>query len=99
MTGMKVKVFERKIGQLKTYFEEKISDFQNQFATIHEKMDEKFAALEDLMKKMLEDKQKSATSKSKKTTGSHGRGGNPNPFMGRENPEVEVFEGDDECLL
>ncbi|KAL0918622.1 hypothetical protein M5K25_010640 [Dendrobium thyrsiflorum] len=44
------------------------------------------------MKKMIEDKQKPATSK---TTGGHGRGGNPNPFRGRENPEVEVLEGSD----
>ncbi|KAL0918553.1 hypothetical protein M5K25_010567 [Dendrobium thyrsiflorum] len=46
----------------KTDFEEKFSDFQNQFKTIYEKMDGRFAALEDLMKKMLEDKQKPATS-------------------------------------
>ncbi|KAL0920118.1 hypothetical protein M5K25_009229 [Dendrobium thyrsiflorum] len=69
---------------------------QNQFTTIHEKMDGKFAALEDLMKKMLEEKQKSATSESKETTGGHERGGNPNPFRVRENSEVEVLEGDDE---
>ncbi|KAL0904110.1 hypothetical protein M5K25_026184 [Dendrobium thyrsiflorum] len=67
----------------------------NQFATIHEKMDGRFAALEDLMKKMLEDKQKPATSESKKAIGGHGGGRNPNPFRGRENPEVEVLEGDD----
>ncbi|KAL0911081.1 hypothetical protein M5K25_019193 [Dendrobium thyrsiflorum] len=54
-------------------------------------MDGRFAALEDLMKKMLEDKQKPATSES---TGGHGRGENPNPFRGRENPEVEVLEGE-----
>ncbi|KAL0920251.1 hypothetical protein M5K25_009372 [Dendrobium thyrsiflorum] len=39
-----------------------------------------------------EDKQKPATTE---TTGSHGRGGNPNPFRGRENPKEEVLEGDD----
>ncbi|KAL0903322.1 hypothetical protein M5K25_027693 [Dendrobium thyrsiflorum] len=66
-------------------------DFQNQFSTIHEKIDGRFAALEDLMKKMNEDKQKPATSE---TTGGPGRGGNPNPFRGRENPKVEVLEGD-----
>ncbi|KAL0916141.1 hypothetical protein M5K25_013630 [Dendrobium thyrsiflorum] len=92
MTERKVEILEGELGQLKTDFEEKISDFQNQFTTIHEKMDERFAALEYLMKKMIEDKQKSVTSE---TTGGHGRGENPNPFRGRENPEVEVLEGED----
>ncbi|KAL0907060.1 hypothetical protein M5K25_025600 [Dendrobium thyrsiflorum] len=55
-------------------------------------MDGRFATLEEMMKKMLEDKQKSATSE---TTCGHGKGGNPNPFRGRENLEVEVLEGDD----
>ncbi|KAL0903305.1 hypothetical protein M5K25_027674 [Dendrobium thyrsiflorum] len=55
-------------------------------------MDGRFAVLEDLMKKMLEDKQKPTTSE---TVGGHGRGGNPNPFRGKENPEVEVLEGED----
>ncbi|KAL0909027.1 hypothetical protein M5K25_023549 [Dendrobium thyrsiflorum] len=44
------------------------------------------------MKKMIEDKQKLATSE---PTGGHERGGNPNPFRGREISEVEVLEGDD----
>ncbi|KAL0921336.1 hypothetical protein M5K25_008399 [Dendrobium thyrsiflorum] len=90
----KLKVLEKEIGQLKIDFEEKISDFQNQFAFIHEKMDGRFAVLENMMNKMLEDKKKPATSKSKETTGSHGRGGNPNPFRGRKNSEVEILEGD-----
>ncbi|KAL0909077.1 hypothetical protein M5K25_023601 [Dendrobium thyrsiflorum] len=92
MAGRKVKVLKGEIGQLKTDFEEKISDFQNQFISIHEKIEGRFAALEE---KMPEDKQKSATSESKETTSGHGRGGNPNLFWGRENPEVEVLEGDD----
>ncbi|KAL0907560.1 hypothetical protein M5K25_021976 [Dendrobium thyrsiflorum] len=92
MTGRKVEVLEGEIGQLKTDFEEKISDFQNQFTSIHEKMDGRFIALEEMMKKMLEDKQKMATSE---TTGNHGRGGNPNPFRGGGNSEVEVLEGED----
>ncbi|KAL0913832.1 hypothetical protein M5K25_017322 [Dendrobium thyrsiflorum] len=92
MAGRKVEVLEGELGQLKTDFEEKISDFQNQFSSIHEKMDGRFAALEDLMKKMIDDKQKPASSE---TIGGHGRGGDPNPSRGRENPEVEVLEGDD----
>ncbi|KAL0914590.1 hypothetical protein M5K25_014951 [Dendrobium thyrsiflorum] len=92
MAGRKVEVLEGELGQLKTDFEEKISDFQNQFSSIHEKMDGRFAALEDLMKKMIDDKQKPASSE---TIGGHGRGGHPNPLGGRENPEVEVLEGDD----
>ncbi|KAL0912665.1 hypothetical protein M5K25_018654 [Dendrobium thyrsiflorum] len=92
MAGRKVEVLEGELGQLKTAFEEKISDFQNQFSSIHEKMDGRFAALEDLMKKMIDDKQKPASSE---TIGEHGRGGNPNPSRGRENPKVEVLEGDD----
>ncbi|KAL0907244.1 hypothetical protein M5K25_025801 [Dendrobium thyrsiflorum] len=91
MAGRKVEVLEGELGQLKTDFEEKISDFQNQFSSIHEKMDGRFAALEDLMKKMIDDKQKPASSE---TIGGHGRG-DPNPSRGRENPEVGVLEGDD----
>ncbi|KAL0914019.1 hypothetical protein M5K25_017516 [Dendrobium thyrsiflorum] len=92
MAGRKVEVLEGELGQIKTDFEEKISNFQNKFSSIHEKMDGRFAALEDLMKKMIDDKQKPASSE---TIGGHGRGGNPNPSGGRENPEVEVLEGDD----
>ncbi|KAL0928619.1 hypothetical protein M5K25_000524 [Dendrobium thyrsiflorum] len=58
-------------------------------------MDGRFAVLEEMMRKMLEDKQKPATLESMETTDGYGRGGNPNPFRGRENPEVEVLEGDD----
>ncbi|KAL0924099.1 hypothetical protein M5K25_004905 [Dendrobium thyrsiflorum] len=58
----------------------------------HAICDRRFAVLEDLMKKMMEDKQKLATSE---TTGGHGRGENPNPSRGRENSEVEDLEGDD----
>ncbi|KAL0909530.1 hypothetical protein M5K25_020406 [Dendrobium thyrsiflorum] len=54
-------------------------------------MDGRFAAIEEMMKKMLEDKQKTTTSEN---TGNHGRG-NPNPFRGRENPEVEVLGAED----
>ncbi|PKU78550.1 hypothetical protein MA16_Dca011107 [Dendrobium catenatum] len=95
MDGRKVEVLEGEIGQLKTDFGEKILYFQSQFVVIHEKMDGRFTSLEDLMKKMLEEKQKSATSESKETTGVQGRGGIPNPFKGRENPEVEVHDGED----
>ncbi|KAL0906013.1 hypothetical protein M5K25_024473 [Dendrobium thyrsiflorum] len=98
MAGRKVKVLEGEIGQLKSDFEEKISDFQNQFVSIHEKMDGRFTALEDMMKKMLEDKQKPATSESKETTGGHGKGGNLNPFRG----EIRKWRSSREmmeCLL
>ncbi|KAL0904463.1 hypothetical protein M5K25_026580 [Dendrobium thyrsiflorum] len=54
-------------------------------------MDGRFVALEEMMKKMLEDKQRTATSEN---TGNHERG-NPNRFRGRENPEVEVLEEED----
>ncbi|KAL0921448.1 hypothetical protein M5K25_008521 [Dendrobium thyrsiflorum] len=77
---------------LMTAFLGRTIDFQNQFSSIHEKIDGRFAALEDLMKKMIDDKQKPASSE---TIGGPGRGGNPNPSGGRENPEVEVLEGDD----
>ncbi|PKU85624.1 hypothetical protein MA16_Dca003365 [Dendrobium catenatum] len=56
MAGRKIKVLEGEIGELKTDFEERTVDFQNQFASIHEKMDGRFTALEDMMKKMLEGK-------------------------------------------
>ncbi|KAL0909152.1 hypothetical protein M5K25_019995 [Dendrobium thyrsiflorum] len=55
----------------------------NQFATFHEKMDGRFVALEDFMKKVLEDKQEPATLESKEITGGHGMGGISNPFQGK----------------
>ncbi|KAL0927579.1 hypothetical protein M5K25_001763 [Dendrobium thyrsiflorum] len=92
MAGRKVEVLEGELGQLKTNFEEKIFDFQNQFSSIHEKMDGRFVALEELMKKMIDDKQNPTSSE---TIDGQGKGGNPNPSRGRENLEVEVLEGDD----
>ncbi|KAL0912924.1 hypothetical protein M5K25_016345 [Dendrobium thyrsiflorum] len=80
MAGRKVEVLEGEIGQLKTDFVEKILDFQNQFASIHEKMDGRFAAMEDMMKKMLEDKQNPVASVSKETTCDHGKGRKSEPI-------------------
>ncbi|PKU62523.1 hypothetical protein MA16_Dca028859 [Dendrobium catenatum] len=79
MARRKVEVLEGELGQLKTDFEDNILEFQNQFSSIQEKTDGRFAVLEELMKKMMEEKQKPASSE---TVGSHGRGGNPNPFWG-----------------
>ncbi|KAL0920102.1 hypothetical protein M5K25_009212 [Dendrobium thyrsiflorum] len=92
----KVEVLEREIGQLKSNFVEKISDFENQFASVHEKMEGKFTVVEEMLKKFIEAKPKKATSETRETIGGQGGGGNPNPIRGGENQEVEILEEEDE---
>ncbi|KAL0916762.1 hypothetical protein M5K25_014298 [Dendrobium thyrsiflorum] len=82
MARRKVKVLEGELCQLKSDLEENNSDFQNQLASVHEKMDGS--------------QTQSGTSEAKETIGGQGRGGNPNPFRGGENQEVEILEGGDE---
>ncbi|PKU64051.1 Protein WALLS ARE THIN 1 [Dendrobium catenatum] len=79
----------RELGQLKADFEEKIADFQNQIASVNERMEETFAEMEYMLKKLLEAKSKPVTLEAKETTGGPRRDGNPNMFRGRENPEAE----------
>ncbi|KAH0459727.1 hypothetical protein IEQ34_012541 [Dendrobium chrysotoxum] len=95
MAGKKVEVLEGEIAQLKSELEEKWSDFQNQISSNNKRMEEKFAVMEEMLKKLLEAKIKAVTSEAKETIGGHGRDENPNTFRGRENPEVEILEGED----
>ncbi|KAL0906076.1 hypothetical protein M5K25_024538 [Dendrobium thyrsiflorum] len=95
MAGKKVEVLEGEIGQLKSDLEEKFSDFQNQISSNNEKMEGKFAVMEEMLKKLLEVKTAPATSEARETIGGHGRSGNPNMFRVKENPEVEILEGED----
>ncbi|KAL0925821.1 hypothetical protein M5K25_004191 [Dendrobium thyrsiflorum] len=95
MAGKKVELLEGEIGQLKADLERRFSDFQNQISTNNERMEGKFAILEEMLKKLLEVKTAPATSEVRENIGDHGRRGNPNMFWGRENPEVEILEGED----
>ncbi|KAL0906345.1 hypothetical protein M5K25_024832 [Dendrobium thyrsiflorum] len=60
----------------------------------NERMEEKFAMVEDVLKKLLEAKPNPMTLEEKETTSSYGRGGNPNTFRRRENLEVKILEGE-----
>ncbi|KAL0926813.1 hypothetical protein M5K25_003064 [Dendrobium thyrsiflorum] len=80
MAERKVEVLEGELVQLKSNFEDKILDFQNQFAFVHEKMDGKFAVVKDMLKKLLEAKPNATTSETKEAIGGQGRRGNPIPF-------------------
>ncbi|KAL0915583.1 hypothetical protein M5K25_016011 [Dendrobium thyrsiflorum] len=95
MAGKKVEVLEGEIGQLKTDLERRFSDFQNQISTNNERMEGKFAIMEEMLKKLLEVKTAPATSEARGTNDDHGRRGNPNMFRERENTDVEVLEGED----
>ncbi|KAL0906834.1 hypothetical protein M5K25_025360 [Dendrobium thyrsiflorum] len=95
MDKRKVKVLEGELDQLKSDFEENISDFQNQFVSVHKKMNVKFTVVEDMPKKLLEAKPNTATSKAKEANIGQGRGRKPNPFRGGENQEVKILEGGD----
>ncbi|KAL0910093.1 hypothetical protein M5K25_021031 [Dendrobium thyrsiflorum] len=99
MAGRKVEVLEGELGPLKADFE-KIADFQNQIVSVNEKIEGRFAVLEDMLKKFLEAKSNPAkTSEAKETTVGHRRGENPNPFRRRKNPNVEILEGEDDMPL
>ncbi|KAL0902927.1 hypothetical protein M5K25_028383 [Dendrobium thyrsiflorum] len=95
MAGKKVDVLEGEIGQLKTDLEGRFSDFQNQISTNNKKMEGKFVIMEEMLKKLLKMKTAPATSEARGTNGDYRRRGNPNLFKGRENPDVEVLEGED----
>ncbi|KAH0457147.1 hypothetical protein IEQ34_015054 [Dendrobium chrysotoxum] len=62
MAGRKVEVLKGEIGQLKSDCVDKISYFKKLFSAIHEKIDEKFAIMEEMMRKMLEFQTKMASS-------------------------------------
>ncbi|KAL0927506.1 hypothetical protein M5K25_001681 [Dendrobium thyrsiflorum] len=94
MAGKKVEILEGEIGQLKSDLEGKFFEIQNQIFTNKEKMEGKFAIMEEMLKKLLEVKITPATSEARGTNGDHGRRGNPNQFKGRENPDVEILEGE-----
>ncbi|KAL0922161.1 hypothetical protein M5K25_006126 [Dendrobium thyrsiflorum] len=96
MAGKNVKVLEGEIGQLKSDLEKKISDFQNQISSNNERMEGKFVVMEEILKKLLELKTNPTTSEARETIGGHGRGGNPNMSSERENPEIEILEGEDD---
>ncbi|KAI0512377.1 hypothetical protein KFK09_013016 [Dendrobium nobile] len=86
MAGRKVKILEGELGQLKADFEQKMTYFQSQIASVNEKMEEKFAVVKDLLKKLLEAKTKPVTLEAKETTGGNGRDENPNTSRGKEKP-------------
>ncbi|KAL0916149.1 hypothetical protein M5K25_013638 [Dendrobium thyrsiflorum] len=54
MAGRKVEELEGEIGQLKSDCVEKNSDFKKLFSAIHEKIDEKFFIMEEMVRKILE---------------------------------------------
>ncbi|KAL0913520.1 hypothetical protein M5K25_016986 [Dendrobium thyrsiflorum] len=84
MAEKKVEVLEGEIGQLKSDLEIKFSDFQNQISSNNERMEGKFAVMEEMLKKLLELKTNPTTSEARDTTGGHGRDGNPNMSRRRE---------------
>ncbi|KAL0913229.1 hypothetical protein M5K25_016673 [Dendrobium thyrsiflorum] len=62
----------------------------------NERIEGKFAVMEEMLKKLLELKTNPTTSEARETIGGHGRGGNPNMSRGRENPEIEILESKDD---
>ncbi|PKU70700.1 hypothetical protein MA16_Dca016898 [Dendrobium catenatum] len=92
MAGKKVEVLEGEFGQLKTDLEGKFLEI----STNNDRLEGRFAAMEEMMKKLLEMKTNPTASEARETVGDHGVGGNPNPLRGRRNPAVEVLEGEDD---
>ncbi|KAH0467853.1 hypothetical protein IEQ34_002886 [Dendrobium chrysotoxum] len=92
MTGKKVEVLEGEFGQLKSDLEGKFLEI----STNNERLEGRFSAMEEMMKKLLEMKTNSATSEVRETTDGHGVGGNPNPSRERSMSEVEILEGEND---
>ncbi|PKU62890.1 hypothetical protein MA16_Dca028184 [Dendrobium catenatum] len=92
MAGRKVEILEWEIGQLKSDCVEKNLYFKKLYFAIHEKINEKFAIMEELMIKMLEFQTKMVSSKVGGPTRDHGSGGNPNPITRGKDQKVEMLE-------
>ncbi|KAI0512169.1 hypothetical protein KFK09_012807 [Dendrobium nobile] len=92
MAGKKVDVLEGEVSQLKADLEEIFFNLQNQITSNNERLEGKFTAMEEMLKKLLEMKTNPATSEVREIADGHGMGGNPNPLRGRRNSEVEILE-------
>ncbi|KAL0929209.1 hypothetical protein M5K25_001153 [Dendrobium thyrsiflorum] len=113
MTGRKVEVLEKEIGQLKSDCVEKNLDFKKLFSAIHEKIDKKFAIMEEMIihekidkkfaimeemvRKILEFQTKTASPEARGATSDHGSGGNPNPIRRWKDQDVEML-GEEEGM-
>ncbi|KAH0464550.1 hypothetical protein IEQ34_007336 [Dendrobium chrysotoxum] len=92
MAGKKVEVLEGEFGQLKSDLEGKFLEI----STNNERLEGRFSAMEEMMKKLLEMKTNPATLEVRETTDGHGIGGNLNPSRGRRMPEVEILQGEND---
>ncbi|KAI0493558.1 hypothetical protein KFK09_023677 [Dendrobium nobile] len=92
MAGKTVDILEGEVGQLKADLEERFFNLQNQITSNNERLEGKFTAMEEMLKKLLEMKTNPATSEVRETADGHDMGGNPNPLRGRRNVEVEILE-------
>ncbi|PKU60759.1 hypothetical protein MA16_Dca029139 [Dendrobium catenatum] len=92
MAGKKIEVLEGEFGQLKADLEEKFLEI----TTNNERLEGGFAAMEEMMKKLLEMKTNPTASEARETVGDKGVLGNPNPLRGRRNPAVEILEGEND---
>ncbi|KAL0927175.1 hypothetical protein M5K25_001338 [Dendrobium thyrsiflorum] len=68
----KAEVLEGEIEQLKSDCVEKNSDFKKLFSAIHEKIDEKFAIMEKMVRKILEFQTKTASPEARGATSDKG---------------------------
>ncbi|KAL0904587.1 hypothetical protein M5K25_026714 [Dendrobium thyrsiflorum] len=68
-----------------------ISGFEKQFSAIHEKINKKFAIMEEIIKKLLEGQTKLTTSKVRASLTGQENGRNPNIGLMRVNQEVEIL--------
>ncbi|KAL0916089.1 hypothetical protein M5K25_013571 [Dendrobium thyrsiflorum] len=66
-----------------------------QFASVHEKIDGIFAAVEEMLKKLLKTKPNTTVPDTKEATSRHGSGGNLNLLKGRKDQAVETLDGED----
>ncbi|KAH0454223.1 hypothetical protein IEQ34_016147 [Dendrobium chrysotoxum] len=61
----------------------------------HEKVEGKFAILEEMMRKMLEFQTKTTSSEARKVATGQESGKNPNPMRRREDQDVKILERDE----
>ncbi|KAL0913294.1 hypothetical protein M5K25_016742 [Dendrobium thyrsiflorum] len=88
-------MLEGEVRQLKLEFEKKVSELETQILAIHDKINGKFAIIEEMMRKMLEVQTKMMLLEARGAIGGQESEENPNPIRRREDQELEILDGED----
>ncbi|PKU74064.1 hypothetical protein MA16_Dca011774 [Dendrobium catenatum] len=93
---------EVEIGQMKyeiSDLQTQVLDLKKDISAIHEKMDEKFFSMGEMLKKVLEGQTIISPSEGREGTDNQGDGKNPKPIRQRGDQEVETRKGEEKIPL